>query len=615
MWWWKTKWWLRDNRPQVLEWGWFSLLSVLLTWPMVLSPNSAALGSQHADGMKHLWTLWWMRASVWDYGSFPFNTDIVNYPIGMDLYPIEPLNGLFALLFPWMPLIMLANLLVLVNLTLTGVFGAWFGRLVSQSRIGGVVAGTLLQGSSVMAFFVHVGVGELHHLWWLPLGLGLQIKARDTMEWKWFLALACALVGAMLSCFYLGFFLAISVLAWALLTGWAGRRTPGLVGKYVVAAALAIAIVIPVTKSFSSSYKTGTVPDISLIDYVTQNHGQPVTDPPAARLELSQLVTPRREAKTRELQAYGGGRYLGILSLGFAFFGLIRDPKKALPWVVIAGIGILFAFGTYWTVDGIEVRNSNNIRLVMPLFWLNRALGYLAEPLNFPTRFLAVTAVAISAMAALAVKEKKLLPLVFLAVVEISWGSMTGYPWQRLVPREASVLSALDTAEEGSVIDLSLAVRSDMENRFNALGTQIVHNRKVHAVPVERVEYFAREGQVFVQATKLFHDLKPFYENRGGELSGSYRGDLAVFQDAGFKWIVVSYRNGAERMPQGIITALTQICGPAIGINKGVGAWRLPDVQYTEEELKIWKSQHALMQQSLSLKQPGMGPPPSMPNP
>ena len=45
------------------------------TWPIVLNISGSALGSQHADGMKHLWTLWWMRSSIWDYGQFPFSTD------------------------------------------------------------------------------------------------------------------------------------------------------------------------------------------------------------------------------------------------------------------------------------------------------------------------------------------------------------------------------------------------------------------------------------------------------------------------------------------------------------------------------------------------------------
>ena len=37
-----------------------------------------------------------MRASLWEYGDFPYQTDLVDFPVGMDLYPIEPLNGIVA---------------------------------------------------------------------------------------------------------------------------------------------------------------------------------------------------------------------------------------------------------------------------------------------------------------------------------------------------------------------------------------------------------------------------------------------------------------------------------------------------------------------------------------
>ena len=94
----------------------FFLLSVALTWPIVINISDAALGSQHADGMKHLWTLWWMRASVWDHGQFPFHTDLINYPTGMDLYPIEPLNGLIVNLLPFLSIITVSNILVLMTL-------------------------------------------------------------------------------------------------------------------------------------------------------------------------------------------------------------------------------------------------------------------------------------------------------------------------------------------------------------------------------------------------------------------------------------------------------------------------------------------------------------------
>ena len=216
-------------------------------------------------------------------------------------------------------------------------------------------------------------------------------------------------------------------------------------------------------------------------------------------------------------------------------------------------------------------------------------------------------------MGALASRSKWAIPVVMVAVLEIAWGQMNPYPWKRFYPRQASALSVMQGVDDKAVIDLALAVRSDMENRYNALGTQIVHGHKLHAVPVERVEYFAREGQIFVQATQLFRDLVPFYENRGGTMQSEYRADLAVLQDAGFGWIVVGYRNGAERMPQGIVDALSELCGPPIAKDAGIGAWKLPEVTYTEEELTLWKKQHDLMMQAISLKMPGMGPPQGQP--
>ena len=103
---------------------WSLVLSIVLTWPMAARPGAAALGSQSGDGMKHLWTLWWMRSSVWDGGVFPFHTLRVNFPVGMDLYPIEPLNGLVAVALPWLDVVTLSNLLVLLNLAVDVMY-AW----------------------------------------------------------------------------------------------------------------------------------------------------------------------------------------------------------------------------------------------------------------------------------------------------------------------------------------------------------------------------------------------------------------------------------------------------------------------------------------------------------
>ena len=72
--WLKIKWWFEDHRWGVLQSLWFVSLALILTYPMILQPNTFALGSPRADGMKHLWTLWWMRSSVWEYADFPYQT-------------------------------------------------------------------------------------------------------------------------------------------------------------------------------------------------------------------------------------------------------------------------------------------------------------------------------------------------------------------------------------------------------------------------------------------------------------------------------------------------------------------------------------------------------------
>ena len=48
--------------------------------------------------------------------------------------------------------------------------------LLHSDRVLEGDSGTVLLTSSATTFFVTVGVGELTHLWWLPLGLGLLVK-------------------------------------------------------------------------------------------------------------------------------------------------------------------------------------------------------------------------------------------------------------------------------------------------------------------------------------------------------------------------------------------------------------------------------------------------------
>ena len=284
-------------RNRALEALWFLACTVALTWPTALQPGAAALGSQHADGMKHLWTLWWIRASVWREGAFPFHTELVNFPVGMDLYPIEPLNGLMAVLLPWVDVVLLSNLLIMGNLFLTGVAGAWFGRILTQgNQWGGLGAGTVLLCSSVTSFFVTVGVGELTHLWWLPLGLGLLLKAMRTEGNRPWVYVGLSMVGAVLSCFYLGFFLGVAVIIVVL---WRLAVGPDRLHTFIralLAAAIVLSITLPVSRTFARSYAKPETASGTFMEHVFQERGQQVTDVEKGRLDPRQLLSPGRTA-------------------------------------------------------------------------------------------------------------------------------------------------------------------------------------------------------------------------------------------------------------------------------------------------------------------------------
>ncbi|MEE2752062.1 MAG: hypothetical protein VX519_11590, partial [Myxococcota bacterium] len=223
---------------------WFGLLSLLLTWPLVLHPHSQVLGSPDSDTMKHIWTLWWMRESVLGQGLFPFHTTLINHPTGWSLYPIEPLNGLFAVLLGWLPLVLTSNVLALINLTLTGYCAALLGRRLSSATTAPLVSGTLLQTGAFTLFTFHVGVGELQHIWWLPLGVLAWLNVHERAKPKHTLGLAAVLVGSTLSCFYLGFFLAsiVSILSLHRLVIDSDRVR--LLARYAVAAGLGLLVLL-----------------------------------------------------------------------------------------------------------------------------------------------------------------------------------------------------------------------------------------------------------------------------------------------------------------------------------------------------------------------------------
>lgn len=581
---------------------WAALLSVLTTLPAVGHLGSQVLGSPHGDGMKHLWTLWWIRAELLGEHSLPFETRLLNFPTGMELYPIEPLNGLVVTLLGFLGIVTATNVVALLNLTLVGLVGSLFGRELARDDWGGLATGTLLQGSAFAAFTLHVGVGELQHFWWLPLGAWAWLRVRRQGAWRDAVLLGLALAGATLSCFYHGFFLALTVATLSLATLWNGKATPRLLGLYALAAALGLAVIVPVLQLFSDSYAASDPPSVELAAWVLQEHGQPLTDPVLARLELVDLVQPAwadRTSTDPQILGYGGGRYLGVVASLLLLAGVVRDPRRGLPWLAVAVVGVLFALGSYWTVDGVTVGEGSGQRIRLPFLFLNRVLGFVGEPINFPVRFLALTTLALGAGAALLTRS---LPRWRVCVFLVALVSVADVHLNQLDPRPAARFERvpfpeLEALTDGDtpIVDLTIAFRADSYARLASLSAQTAHGQAIQAVPLERIEYFARDGHQLVGALPLVQALAAASQrNTAVRLDGvDPAGDLALLYDAGFRKVLVVGTGDQRLLPPTVVATLDQLLGPASIQGEASRVWDLPEPTLDEASLASLRELHA----------------------
>lgn len=590
------------NRVPFVAWAalWSLTLTLVLVWPAPLSLSEVVIGSADGDGMKHVWTLWWIRAELLQEHSPPMGTELLNYPAGMDLYPIEPLNGLFVSLIGWVDIVTATNLAALLNLTLTGVFGALFGRALSGTRWGGMAAGTLLQGSAFASFTIHVGVGELQHLWFLPLGMWMWLRFRRSFRWQDALTLGVTLALATLACFYLGFFLAMCVAVMSLVTIWAGRDTPRLLAGYVLAAGLSLLIILPVTRTFAESYKAGDSPSVTFSEWVLGEHGQPTTDPARARLEVDELVLTRRAGRASvdpQFRGYGGGRYVGFAAALLLLGAVLVSPRRSLPWLVVALFGVAFAHGSFLVSDGETILLDTGQRIRLPFFYLNRILGFVGEPINFPVRFLSMTVMALSAGAAiLTTKLTRHRWLVWavtvLVVADVQYNRLDERPMETFALDPYPELAELP--EGGPMIDIALSFRSDKRTRRASLSAQIIHGQSISGVPLERIEYFAREGHHFTMATPLMQSLKKAYQRHTPvQLAGvDVAEDLAILHDAGFRRMLVLGVGNDQRLPPTICATLRELLGEPTFQTSRVEVFPIPDPQLTELEYEALRAKH-----------------------
>ena len=547
-------------------------LSVVLMCPAPGGLGTRAIGSPDGDGAKHLWTLWWMReeALAGEPGSL---TRLVNFPMGAPLYPIDPVDGLLSVLLP-LPPTHLANLLAVLHLTLLGLAAGWLGRLVSGSRLGGFVGSALAQGSAFTAFTLHVGVGELRQVWWIPLGLACLHRAQETGRWRWFLALGATVGAATLACFYHGAFLALGAFVWLCCSP---PRSARALGGFALAAALALAVAIPAARTFSTSYGPPAATESDPAAPAAE--ADIAADAVGSAASLDDLYLPRSAARSRldaETRAFTGGRYLGWLAAALALAGVAASPRRAWPWVAVAAVGAALSLGSVPSLGGAPLGGSS---WGAPFRALNAALASVAEPINFPARFLALPMIALPMLASLATRWRWTALLVPFAIAEIQLGDLV--PW----PRESFALpSVTGLSGKGPILDLGMALDDSRASRQLDMAVQMALSSPTQALPVDRLDRWHNAGARWARALPIVQDLASLVPNPPAPVA-HYQPDLALLHAAGFERLLMTHPTDAlDPKVDGLLTAL---CGPPQRTELAT-LWTLSPPRASAEELPVW---------------------------
>lgn len=164
----------------LLALGLYTALTLLFAWPVLLNLGQGTPGHFPVDRNQNLWNFWWFRRSLLETFTNPYQSDLLFYPFGVNLYlhtysPYNLIVGLpFHLLFGLIPAY---GLLELSTFILAPYGGYLLTRYLTKNE------GAALFGGAVYGFcayhYVELLMDQMNlvSLQWMPFFVLFLLKA------------------------------------------------------------------------------------------------------------------------------------------------------------------------------------------------------------------------------------------------------------------------------------------------------------------------------------------------------------------------------------------------------------------------------------------------------
>ena len=190
------------KKPSFLAFVYFVVMSIVMTYPLILKMGTAALGGGGGDGTYFIWLVRWYQKALFELKISPFFDPYLNYPQGWNLASTDITPAQVALALPGSLLFGPTwgyNFAMLLSFILSGWGMYLWIRHLTGSNLAGLVAGTIFAFLPFkMAHFI-VGHLSLAGTQWFPFyfwGL-FDLLRQEKFSWKPVLmvSIAAGLIG------------------------------------------------------------------------------------------------------------------------------------------------------------------------------------------------------------------------------------------------------------------------------------------------------------------------------------------------------------------------------------------------------------------------------------
>jgi len=427
----------------------YALVTLFMMYPVPFRLSSVIAGEEHGDAYQYTWSLWWAKQAVLEPDKKLGYITLMNHPAGVEHPFMLTMIGVDMLALPFSLLISPAavyNSQILLSFILSGLAMYWLCTELTGDRRAGLV------GGFIFAFFPnktgHVLGGHLPQatVCFFPLYVLFLWRAIRRPGWCTGLAAALALVFACLvHVMHLVYLVLPVTVAVALIAlkemksaFFTRQRLCSLALVFGLAAIAVVPFLLPTVLlsvgDASFLHKGGTVKySTDLLAFFTPSPYHPV-------LGSLGLVPPFAERVFYDQETlYEGLAYPGILAMGLALWGLIRQGRRAWVWGVLAVLAAVLSLGPLLKVGNelvsyqVDMHRSNVVLPYallkqMPLLGVGRTPGRLNETTMFCIAVLA--SYGATALSSLLVRRRRLLAtLLALLLIGIGFEYVTIWPF------------------------------------------------------------------------------------------------------------------------------------------------------------------------------------------